>query len=31
MDTLDQKITRRSKEFLTSIRGEAPSVFNKNY
>jgi RHH-type proline utilization regulon transcriptional repressor/proline dehydrogenase/delta 1-pyrroline-5-carboxylate dehydrogenase len=31
MATLDQKITRRSKEFLTSIRGEAPSVFNKNY
>lgn len=31
MATLDQKITRRSKEFLTSIRGEAPSIFNKNY
>jgi len=29
--TLDQNITRRGKNFFTSISGEAPSVFNKNY
>ena len=29
--SLDEKITQRGKDFFTSISGEAPSVFNKNY
>ena len=28
---LDKQIAQRSKEFFTSISGEAPSVFNKNF
>lgn len=33
MDTnaLDKRITARSKEFFTSISGEAPSIFNKGW
>ncbi len=32
MDTsLDRKITKRSKEFFTSISGESPSIFNKSW
>ena len=30
-NNLDQKITQRSREFFSSISGEAPSVFNKNF
>ncbi len=30
-NSLDQKITQRSREFFSSISGEAPSLFNKNF
>ncbi len=29
--SLDQKITKRSKEFFASISGEAPTIFNKGW
>ncbi|MBB5346865.1 L-glutamate gamma-semialdehyde dehydrogenase [Desulfoprunum benzoelyticum] len=31
INSLDQKITARSREFFTSISGEAPSIFNKGW